>query len=203
MPGGTPAEPSKRLSHRQGRRLRVACVVVLLGAAVVVLAVHLGSGEKPAVPGDDADNVILSELSSVNRAVPAGAHVTRVIRIVPDVTGPCRTLTLNTSAGSGFSSPASMSSVHSQVEAVLRADGWVHGTASGPDRWYDYIGGRQVLADHFTYHWQRKLPQGTTAVATLQVGVPVDGLAAGEPLAWTLEATSSTVGGQVMRCRPS
>ncbi len=95
-----------------------------------------------------------------------------------------------------------MSSVHSHVAAVLRADGWVHGTESGPDRWYDYTGGRQVLADHFTYHWQRKLPQGTTAVATLQVGVPVGGLEAGESLAWTLEATSA-VGSQVMRCRPS
>lgn len=183
--------------------MRVVSAVMLLGAVLVVLAIYLGGGAKPAVSADGADNVVLSELSSVNRAVPPDAHVTRVIRIVPDVTGPCQTLTLNTSAGSDFSSPASMSSVHSQVAAVLRAGGWVHGTESGPDRWYDYVGGRQVLADHFTYHWQRKLPQGTTAVATLQVGVPVDGLDAGEPLAWTLEATSSAVGGQVMRCRPS
>jgi hypothetical protein len=183
--------------------LRVTSVVALLGAVLVVLAVYLGGGAKPAVPADDVDNAVLSELSNVNRAVPAGAHVTRVIRIVPDFAGPCKTLTLNTSAGSDFTSPASMSSVHSQVAAVLRADGWVHGTESGPDRWYDYIGGRQVLADHFTYHWQRKLPQTTTAVATLQVGVPVDGLDAGESLAWTLEATSPAVGGQVMRCRPS
>lgn len=203
MPGGTPGEPSKRLPHWRGRVLRVASVVVLLGAVLVVLAIYSGGGGRPAVSTDGADNVVLSELSSVNKAVPAGAHVTRVIRIMPDVTGPCQTLTLNTSAGSDFSSPASMSSVHSQVAAVLRADGWAHGTESGPDRWNDYIGGRPVLADHFTYHWQRKLPQGTTAVATLQVGVPVDGLAAGEPLGWTLEATSSAVGGQVMRCRPS
>jgi hypothetical protein len=183
--------------------LRVTAVVVLLGAVLVVLAVYLGGGAKPAVPADVADNDVLSELSSVNKAVPTGAHVTRVIRIVPDFTGPCKTLTLNTTVGSGFSSPASMSSVHSQVAGVLRADGWVHGTESGPDRWYDYVGGRQVLADHFTYHWQRKLPQGTTAVATLQVGVPVDGSGAGEPLAWTLEASSSALGGQVMRCRSS
>lgn len=203
MPGGDPKQPSKRLPRPRGRVLRLASVAVLLGAVLVVLAIHLGSGAKPSVPAEHADNVVLSELSSVNRAVPADAHITRVIRIAPDLTGPCKNLALNTSAGSSFSSPAPMASVSSQVAAALRADGWVHGTESGPGRWYDFIGGRQVLADHFTYHWQKKFSQGTSAVVTLQVGVPVDGLNAGEPLVWTLEATSSAVGGQVMRCQPS
>ena len=195
-------ESSNRLLHSRRRLSRVAALVVLLGAVLVVLAIYLGGGAKPALPTAAADNVVLSELSSVNKAVPADAHVTRVIRVVPDFTGPCKTLTLNTSAGSGFSSPASMGSVHAHVAGVLRADGWMHGTESGPDRWYDYVGGRQVLADHYTYHWQRKLPQGSTAVATLQVGVPVERSDVGEPLAWTLEA-SSAVGGQVVRCRSS
>src|ERR1019366_6638029 len=201
MADDPPGEAAEQLPRERRRLLLIASAVLLLGGIAVVLAAHLwGSGTKDQVPEGDPGGAILAELSMVQRAVPASAHITGVVRVEPDFNGPCRTMTPNVSAGIVFSSLISMNDVRSDVAAYLVADGWVHYTESGPSRWYDYSGGRQVLADHFIYRWQKTLPQGTTAEATLQVGVPVTGWNPREPLVWSLGATSSAVGGPVMHC---
>ncbi len=43
-----------------------------------------------------------------------------------------------------------------------------------------------MLANHFIYRWQRRLPQGVMAGATLQVGIPVSGWTTGMLLTWNL-----------------
>jgi hypothetical protein len=98
-----------------------------------------------------------------------------------------------------FSSIADVNDVQSEVAAHLRTAGWVHHTEIG-GRWYDEIGGQQVLANNYVYRWRKSLSQGTTAEATLQVGIPVTGWSSGEPLVWNLGATSPGVGGPKMHC---
>lgn len=76
----------------------------------------------------------------------------------------------------------------------------MHYSGNGPERWYDDIGSKQVLADNFTYRWRKLLPQGPTAEATLEVGVPVKGWNHREPLEWTFGAIAPAADEPVLHC---
>jgi hypothetical protein len=99
-----------------------------------------------------------------------------------------------------FTSHASMRDVEALVAARLKSQGWKHSTKSGPAQWYDSIDGKQVLANHFIYRWQRRLPQGVVAGATLQVGIPVSGSTAGMLVTWNLGSSSPGTGEPKMHC---
>ena len=179
--------------------LRIVAAVVLAAGIAVVIA-HPWGGTKARGPVGDPGGVILAELSTIKSAVPQSAQITRMLRAEPHYTGSCTSTTPDVQvAGVSFSSVADVNVVESHVAAHLRTAGWTHHTES-VGRWYDNLDGQQVLANNYVYRWQKRLTQGTTAGATLQVGVPVSGWTSGDPLVWTLGATSLGVGGPKMHC---
>lgn len=187
------------IQHR-GRPLPLRIVaLVALVAGIAVLIAHPWSGAKARGPVGDPGGVILAELSAIKGAVPPGAHITHAVRAEPHYTGSCTSTTPDVQVYMSFTSIADVNVVESQVAAHLRTAGWSHHTESG-GRWYDNIGSEQVLANNFIYRWRKRLPQGTTAGATLQVGIPVSGWNSGEPLIWNLGATSPGIGGPKMHC---
>ena len=174
---------------------------MLLGGASGLLAAHpWGGGRNAPNPVGDPGGAILAELSTLKRAVPVDADITDIVRTEPHFTGSCGTTRSSVQVTVFFSSPTSIGGVRSDVAARLNGARWVHYSASGPDRWYDNIGGKQVLADNFIYRWRKRLRQGSTAEAALEVGVPVSGRNRREPLEWTFGAISPAVGGPVMHC---
>jgi hypothetical protein len=167
--------------------------------------IGLGLSEAPTGPIGDAGDILLTELSTaIEGAVPPGTHANRWLEVEPGYTGSCWSTMAYVESLVSFASDMPVSATRSYIAAKLRASGWIRtgpllGSA-GPAIWYEWIGKRKVLANHFIYRWHRRLPQGTNASSTLQVAVPLSGWTPGRPLSWSLGATTSAIGEPKMRC---
>ena len=144
-------------------------------------------------PQGDPGGAILKELLMIKHAVPAHTAIKGLVAVEPHLTSSCTSTTPAVQVDMNFSSRESLETVESGVAAHLRTLGWSHYSKSGPGQWYDYVNGRQVLANNSIYRWQKRLPQGVRGGVTLQVGVPVKGWIPGMPLVWNLGAASPGV----------
>jgi hypothetical protein len=144
-------------------------------------------------PQGDPGGAILKELLMIKHAVPRHTAIKGLVAAEPHLTGSCTSTTPDVQVDMSFSSRESLERVASSVAAHLRTLGWSHYSKSGPGRWYDYVNGRQVLANNSIYRWQKRLPQGVRAGVTLQVGVPVKAWTPGMSLVWNLGAISPGV----------
>jgi hypothetical protein len=154
----------------------------------------------PKGPPGDPSGAILRELKTLRQAVPKATHSVREIALEPHLTKSCTSTIPGVQVDMSFTSRDSVERMSSLVAKSLKAIGWTHYSSSGPAQWYDIINGRQQLANNYIYRWQKHLPQGTTAGATLQVGVPTAGWIPGAPLVWNLGSSARGVDEPAMHC---
>jgi hypothetical protein len=170
-----------------GTALRCAVSSVAWLVALNLVGFVPAEGSTPAKsPKGDPGGIILRELASLKSAVPKSTHIVNTVEREPHLTNSCMTTTPEVQVDFVFTSHDSVARMHELIMRALETRKWTDFTASGPSRWYDTINGRQQLADNYIYRQQKRLPQGMTAVATLQVGVPTEGWQAGQRLTWDL-----------------
>ncbi len=189
------------------RSLRPCRTLVGAGSSLLLTSLAIGAVAYPANaevgairPQGDPGGSILKELLTIKHAVPKHSPIDGLVATEPHLTDSCTSSTPDVRVDMNFMSHGSLNTVASVVAAHLRALGWSHASKSGPAEWYDTINGKQVLASNSIYRWQRKLPQGSRAGATLQVGIPVTGWTPGMPLVWNLGASSPGVDEPKRQC---
>lgn len=170
-----------------------------LGVTGLIVTLGASSCSGNSGPVGDPGGAIIRQLSTIQMAVPPGAHAGHPVRQEPVFTRSC----FSTQPGVGFSvsfvSTESVQRVRSQVARDLGKTGWGHPTHDGPGVWYTRVNGRQLEADNYIDRWNKRLLSGMKEEATLQVGVPL-GSSSHAPLTWLLGATAASVGGPTMHC---
>jgi hypothetical protein len=194
--GPVEVRPTGHRPHRLWRPL------LALAAAAAILLVLTGTPPADgagAALGDPGGH-ILSELSTIRSAVPAGATRIHVYGSEPHLTASCDTSIPGVSARVPLVSQQSVHLVDAEVAAQLRQAGWGHPT-SASGRWDSTdLAGQPVLSDNDIFRWTRRMPHGVEAGASLTVAVPVNGWRPGDPLPWLLAATAQGVGEPHRHC---
>jgi hypothetical protein len=174
-----------------------------LYAAVPVVILVVGGWwlfARRAEDSGDPHGAILKDLLTIKHAVPRHSSIDGLVAAEPHLTDSCTSSTPDVQVDMNFASRESLNAVESAVASHLVAMGWSHYSKSGPAKWYDNINGQQVLAINSIYRWQKVLPQGVRAVATLQIGVPVTGWSPGMPLVWNFGSIAPGLGEPKRHC---